>query len=350
MQNQALSSPSRQIGRTAHAPSLSDTAGHISVLLEESLDLLRPRPGGRYLDGTLGLAGHSAAIMERSGGMAMLCGLDRDPQAMKRAAQRLAPWGDRCRLFSLDYASFEQALDNMAWEQVDGVLLDLGVSSLQLDVPERGFSLHADGPLDMRMDMGSLPRPGLDPCYASAQTLVNRADFNTLKRLIAEYGEDPQAGRIARAIVDARDREPIKTTGRLADIVSKAYPAKWRATARNHPATRTFQALRMAVNDEMGQLERFLDAILPRLAPGGRLVIISFHSLEDRAVKQRFRLWSTDCLCPPHLPRCVCGHKAETLLLTRKPVVPGQQEAVRNPRCTSAKLRAVEKLREPVTA
>lgn len=319
------------------------TAEHHPVLLDEVLDALAPRPGGRYVDGTLGLAGHASALMERTGGEAWLCGLDRDPQARARAAERLAPWGDRCRLFASTFDRFADALDELGWDTADGFLLDLGVSSLQLDVAERGFSLHGDGPLDMRMDMGTLPRPGLAPQTASARTLVNRADYHTLKHLIEEYGEDPQAGRIAKAIVEARDRAPIETTAELADIVRMAYPAKWRTSARNHPATRTFQALRMAVNDELGQLERFLDAVLPRLAPGGRIAVISFHSLEDRAVKQRFRLWSTDCLCPPHLPRCVCGHKAEVRLVTRRPILPTREESIRNPRASSAKLRVAEK-------
>ncbi len=323
------------------APATAESASHAPVLLAECLDALQPRPGGRYLDGTLGLAGHASALMERANGQAWLCGLDRDPQALKRAGERLAPWGERCRLFALDHASFPQALDELGWNVVDGMLLDLGVSSLQLDVPERGFSLHADGPLNMRMDMSG---------DQSARQLVNRLDFDSLKRIIAEYGEEPMAGRIARAIVDERQREPIETTARLADIVFHAYPAKWRATARNHPATRTFQALRMAVNDEQGQLGRFLDAALARLAVGGRLAIITFHSLEDRMVKQRFRLWATDCLCPPHLPRCVCGHRAEVRVLTKKPIVPSPEEMARNPRSSSAKLRVAEKLPPAATA
>lgn len=327
------------------APTVTpDTAEHRSVLLEEVLDALAPRPGGRYVDGTLGLAGHASALMERTGGQTWLCGLDRDPQALKRASARLAPWGGRCRLFASTFDQFDAALDELGWDTADGFLLDLGVSSLQLDVAERGFSLHGDGPLDMRMDMGTLSRPGADPRSSSAKTLINRADLETLKHIIKEYGEDPQAGRIARAIVEARNRGPIETTAQLADIVYHAYPAKWRATGRNHPATRTFQAVRMAVNDELGQLERFLDAVLPRLAVGGRVAIIAFHSLEDRAVKQRFRRWSMDCLCPPHLPRCVCGHHAEVKVLTRKPCVPTQMEIARNPRAASAKLRVAEKL------
>ena len=329
------------------SPVTPQTAEHQPVLLDEALAALNPRAGGRYVDGTLGLAGHASALMERTGGEAWLCGLDRDPQARARAAERLAPWTGRCRITAATFDRFADALDELGWDAADGFLLDLGVSSLQLDVSERGFSLHADGPLDMRMDMGTLPPSG--QASRSARALVNQADFQTLKKLIEEYGEDPQAGRIARAIVEEREKSPIESTGRLADIVRMAYPAKWRARARNHPATRTFQALRMAVNDEMGQLERFLDAVLPRLAPGGRLVIISFHSLEDRAVKRRFRLWSTDCVCPPHLPRCVCGHRAEARLVTRRPVLPSHEEIARNPRAASAKLRAVEKM-PPKTA
>ncbi len=326
------------------SPVTAENARHVSVLLQEVLDALTPRPGGRYLDGTLGLAGHSSALMARAEGKALLCGLDRDPQALERAAERLAPYGERCRLFALEYASFGDALDALGWDTVDGALLDIGVSSLQLDVTNRGFSLHGDAPLDMRMDMGSLSSPDREPWTQSARTVVNMADVNTLRRVIETYGEDPQAPRIARAIVEARQKAPIETTGQLADIVWHAYPAKWRAEARNHPATRTFQAIRMVVNDELGQLERFLDAILPRLSVGGRLAIITFHSLEDRIVKQRFRQWSTDCLCPPHLPRCVCGHHAEVTLLTKKPIVPGKDELRINPRSGSAKLRVVEKL------
>ncbi len=329
----------------------AENAAHASVLLREAIAALAPRPGGRYLDGTLGLAGHASALLEEAGDGAELCGLDRDPQALARARARLVPFGGRCHLFALEYASFSAALDELGWDSVDGALLDLGVSSLQLDVAERGFSLHSDGPLDMRMDMGEALMNGRRreamPHTESARTFVNRADFPTLKRVIEEFGEDPQAGRIARAIVDARAVSPIETTGQLAEIVRLAYPPKWRATARNHPATRTFQAIRMAINDELGQLEHFLDEILDRLAPGGRLAIISFHSLEDRAVKQRFRRWSSDCVCPPHLPRCVCGHRAEVRLLSKKPVLPSREEMVLNPRAGSAKLRAAEKLSGP---
>ena len=236
---------------------------HISVLLNEAVDALAPKAGGRYLDGTVGMGGHSFAIMERTGGEGFLCGLDRDTQALELARIRLAPFGDRVHLVHTRYSEFEAALDGIGWDAVDGALIDIGVSSLQIDSAERGFSFSSDGPLDMRMDRDSEELP--------VSRLVNRAKLEDLKDIIERYGEDPQAGRIARAIVEARVRKPIETTGELAALVERAYPAAWRAKARNHPATRTFQALRMAVNDEIGELERFLDAILGRLKPGGRV-------------------------------------------------------------------------------
>ena len=262
---------------------------HISVLLNEAVDALAPKAGGRYLDGTVGMGGHSFAIMERTGGEGFLCGLDRDTQALELARIRLAPFGDRVHLVHTRYSEFEAALDGIGWDAVDGALIDIGVSSLQIDSAERGFSFSSDGPLDMRMDRDSEELP--------VSRLVNRAKLEDLKDIIERYGEDPQAGRIARAIVEARVRKPIETTGELAALVERAYPAAWRAKARNHPATRTFQALRMAVNDEIGELERFLDAILGRLKPGGRVAVISFHSLEDRVVKHRMKAWAQGCIC-----------------------------------------------------
>lgn len=310
-------------------------AAHIPVLLDEVLELLDPRPGGRYLDGTLGLAGHASAVLEKAGEGAELCGLDRDEQALELAKARLAPFGDRVHLFHQRYSEFEQALDALGWDGVDGALIDIGVSSMQIDNAGRGFSFHADGPLDMRMDAEA---------DESAWRLVNRERFEVLKDIIDRFGEEPMAGRIARAIVDARNAGTIETTLQLASIVERAYPAKWRATARNHPATRTFQALRMAVNDELGELERFMDAILPRIKPGGRLAVICFHSLEDRIVKHRLRYWAEGCRCPRHIPRCICGHLPEVRILTKKPVTAGALELARNPRASSAKLRAAEKV------
>ncbi len=320
--------------RAAAADGDGDGIGHIPVLLEKVLEFLKPKAGGRYLDGTLGLGGHARALLERAPD-ALLCGLDRDGAALERARERLAAFGERARLFHTPFSDFAAALDELGWNEVDGMLLDLGVSSMQLDTAERGFSFRADGPLDMRMDPAS-GRP-------SAHHLVNRERFDTLKQIIAELGEEPQAGRIARLIVEERQKSPIESTGRLAALVERAYPPAWRAKARNHPATRTFQALRMAVNDEPGELRRFLDAALPRLRVGGRLAVISFHSLEDRLVKQAMRAWAQGCICPRHVPRCICGHEPEALVLTKKPVCPDPEEVARNPRASSAKLRVAEK-------
>lgn len=308
---------------------------HIPVLLPQVLEALAPRPGGLYLDGTLGMAGHAEALLQAAP-EAQLCGLDRDAAALDLAGERLSPFGSRVRLFHLCYSHFDEALDELGWTELDGALIDIGVSSMQLDMDERGFSFHGDGPLDMRMDQ--------DSSLPSAWHLVNRERFETLRDCIARFGEDPQAGRIARAIVDARQKQPIDTTAQLADIVYRAYPPAWRAKARNHPATRTFQALRMAVNDEMGELERFLDKILGRLRVGGRLAVITFHSLEDREVKHRMRHWSEGCRCPRHVPRCVCGHVPEVHVLHKKPVVADAEELRVNPRAGSAKLRAAEKI------
>ena len=315
---------------------------HISVLLNEAVDALAPKAGGCYLDGTVGMGGHSFAIMERTGGEGFLCGLDRDTQALELARIRLAPFGDRVHLVHTRYSEFEAALDGIGWDAVDGALIDIGVSSLQIDSAERGFSFSSDGPLDMRMDRDSEELP--------VSRLVNRAKLEDLKDIIERYGEDPQAGRIARAIVEARVRKPIETTGELAALVERAYPAAWRAKARRHPATRTFQALRMAVNDELGELRRFLDNILAYLPIGGRLAIITFHSLEDRMVKQAMRHWAEGCRCPRHVPVCVCHHQPEVRILYKKPVTATPEELAVNPRSSSAKLRAVEKIAEATGA
>lgn len=319
---------------------------HIPVLMKETLAALQPvldagrdRPV-RILDGTLGMAGHSCAMLEAAP-MAELCALDRDEEALELARRRLEPFGDRVHTYHCRYSQFEEALDDLGWDKVDAVLLDIGVSSLQLDEAERGFSFYGDGPLDMRMDQHS--------GAPSAWHWVNRENFDRLKECIATLGEEPQAGRIARAIVDARQKSPIDTTAQLAALVEKAYPPAWRAKARRHPATRTFQALRMAVNDELGELRRFLDAILGRLSLGGRLAVISFHSLEDRMVKQTMRYWAEGCRCPRHVPVCVCHHVPEVEILYKKPVQADDDELAVNPRASSAKLRAVEKIAEAVS-
>ncbi|MDL2272673.1 16S rRNA (cytosine(1402)-N(4))-methyltransferase RsmH [Desulfovibrio sp. OttesenSCG-928-I05] len=310
---------------------------HVPVLLREVLECLAPKAGGLYLDGTLGLAGHAQAVLDAAPG-ARLLGLDRDEEALELAAARLAPYGDRARLAHGRFSDFEDRLDEIygTSAMLDGALVDIGVSSLQIDSPERGFSFMHDGPLDMRMDPGCGAAP--------ASRLVNQASFDVLKDLLEELGEEPQAGRIARAVIKAREREPITGTAQLAAIVEAAYPPKWRATSRNHPATRTFQALRLAVNDELGELKSFLTRIVPRLAVGGRLAVISFHSLEDRVVKNFLRAEATECICPPHIPLCVCGHKATLRVLTKKPLCASAEEVRANPRAGSAKLRAAEKL------
>lgn len=312
---------------------------HVSVLLEEVVAILAPKPGMRILDATVGLGGHIGGLLDAAKGDAWALGLDRDREALAEAARRLERFGDRVRLVRTRFSRFPEALGEAGWETVDAVILDAGMSSLQLDDPRRGFGFIADGPLDMRM--------GIEDGGESAESLVNRASFARLREIIREFGEDPQAGRIARAIVAAREEAAITTTGRLAQIVAAAYPAKWRATARQHPATRTFQALRMAVNEELRELEEFLRAIPDYLAPGGRVAVISFHSLEDRLVKRAFRFEATGCICPREQVVCVCGHKPRLRILTKKPLVPGEAEIAANSRARSAKLRAAERLGEP---
>lgn len=316
---------------------------HRPVLLDEVLEHLVRREGGRYLDGTLGLGGHSGAILEKAGAGrgsgAQLLGLDQDDEALELAKERLARFAQAAHFAKSRFADFEEHLDALGWDFLDGALVDLGVSSLQLDSPGRGFSFIHDGPLDMRMDRAS----GRE----SAAYVVNHYSVEELKTLIGEFGEEPQAGRIARAIVEARSAGPIERTLELARIVEAAYPAKWRATARNHPATRTFQALRLAVNSELEQLELFLERIVPRLRPGGRVAVISFHSLEDRMVKHFFKTAAQGCLCPPQVLECSCGHQAALALVTKKAVRPGEAEERANPRARSAKLRVAERTDKP---
>lgn len=281
------------------------------------------------------MGGHSLALMERAGQGAELAGLDRDAQALALAGERLAGMGDRAHLFHLPFSRFEEALDALGWETVDGAVLDLGVSSLQLDEAERGFSFIGDGPLDMRMD---------PDCGPSAADLVNTLKHGDLARIIRTWGEDPLAGKIASAILRARDKGAITRTLQLAEIVRLAYPPKMRHAARNHPATRTFQGLRIAVNRETEELDHYLKTIAGRLAPGARLAIISFHSLEDRAVKRAFLAAAKGCHCPPHQMHCTCDGVPSLKVLTRKPLIPSDDEMARNPRSRSAKLRVAERL------
>jgi len=305
-------------------------AGHIPVLLDQVLAWLNPQPGQVIVDGTVGAGGHAAAILERSAPDGRLLGLDVDPAALALARLRLAPYGRRVTLVQANYEQLHHVAPAHGFAAVHGILLDLGLSSHQLADPARGFSFQTDGPLDMRFD----PQGG-----RTAGDLVNRASLAELTRIIAVYGEEPQARRVAAAIVAHR---PLHTTGELAQVVSQAIGG--RRGRRIHPATRTFQALRIAVNDELGCLERGLCAARDLLAPGGRLVVIAFHSLEDRLVKHFFQREARDCLCPAGWPICTCGHQASLVVLTRKPVRPTPAEVEYNPRSRSARLRAARKL------
>ncbi|MEO8608346.1 MAG: 16S rRNA (cytosine(1402)-N(4))-methyltransferase RsmH [Chloroflexota bacterium] len=300
---------------------------HISVLLEPILEYLLP--AARIIDGTLGAGGHTAALLEHGAGAVL--GLDLDPMALGIACQTLSAFGERAHVVHASYATLIGQAHTLGWDSVDGILLDLGVSSMQLDVAERGFAFMQDGPLDMRFDpTGGRP---------SAADIVNTWDAAELADLFYKYGEDPQGRKLARIVTSGR---PYATTRELAADIERAIPR--RKGDKIHPATRAFQALRIAVNDELGVVERALPDAISLLKPGGRLAVISFHSLEDRIVKQTFKLESTDCICPPRTPMCICGHKARVKPLTKKPLIADDAEIARNPRSRSAKLRIVEKL------
>ncbi|MDD2309287.1 MAG: 16S rRNA (cytosine(1402)-N(4))-methyltransferase RsmH [Desulfuromonadaceae bacterium] len=306
---------------------------HLSVLPDEVVHYLALKPGGIYLDGTLGGGGHAALILEKAP-EALLIGIDRDQAALAAAGARLSAHGDRVRLVHGDFAAVAEHLGNLGVAALDGFILDLGVSSHQLDTRERGFSFQQDAPLDMRMDTSS---------GETAADLVNGLPEQELERIIAEYGEERWAKRIASFIVKERAESLITSTFRLVDIIKGAVPkAKW--DERIHPATRTFQALRIAVNSELESLERGMRSALDVLKPGGRGVIISFHSLEDRIVKHIFREYAEGCTCPRHLPVCACGKQPRVKVLTSRPVTAAEAEINDNPRARSAKLRAVEKL------
>ena len=275
-------------------------------------------------------------LMELTGGQARLLGLDRDEQALAKAGERLACYGDNVQLAHTSFQYFPRVVREAGLDLFDGVIADLGVSSLQLDSPDRGFSFLHDGPLDMRMDPGSGGEP--------ASGIVNNASYEHLRQLLWDYGEEPMAGRIARAIIKARENARIESTLELARIVAAAYPAKRRALSRNHPATKTFQALRLEVNQELREIEFFLERIVDYLRPGAHIAIISFHSLEDRIVKRAFRKESTGCLCPREYPLCQCGHEKKLRLPFRKPLIPGEEEMRANSRSRSAKLRVAERI------
>lgn len=307
---------------------------HIPVMLEEVLTALAIRPDGTYVDCTVGGGGHSAAICARLGPGGRLLALDQDPAAVAAAAERLAPFGDRVRLRRTNFERVAEVAQAEGLVPVDGILMDLGVSSPQLDTPERGFSYREDAPLDMRMDPD---RP------VSAADIVATASEEELARILREYGEERYARQIARAIVRTRERTPIRTTGQLAEVVRSALPGR-ALREPQHPARRTFQALRIAVNDELGALERGLKAALSILAPGGRLVVITFHSLEDRIVKRTFADWAKSCVCPPGTPVCICGRRPLVRPVGKQPWLPSEAEVAANPRARSAKLRVVERL------
>ncbi len=312
---------------------MAGTFSHQSVLLDESIDALHIRPDGIYVDGTAGGGGHSFAIASRLTD-GRLIAVDRDPDAVRAAGERLQPFGGRVTLVRENYMNLPSVLQSLGIPAVDGILLDLGVSSYQFDTPERGFSYQTDAPLDMRMS-----RSG-----PTAADLVNRTDYAGLVRILREYGEERFAPRIAARIVETREHKPIETTGELCDVIRESIPAAARRQGP-HPARRTFQALRIAVNGELDALGVLLDRALELLAPGGRLAIITFQSLEDRMVKQRFVSWAQGCICPPEFPVCVCGRHPQARVLFKKGVVPSQREQEQNPRSRSARLRAVEKLR-----
>ena len=307
----------------------------MSVLLRESVDALLPERGGVFVDCTAGGGGHSEEILKRLPPHSKLISLDRDDRAIERCRERLAPYGAASTVIKTNYSELAQVLDALEIEAINGILWDLGVSSVQLDEAERGFSYSCDAPLDMRMD-----RSG----GRTAADIVNTYSEDELRRVIRDWGEEAFASRIAAAIVEKRSVSPIETTSQLADIVASAIPAAARRKEKQHPAKRTFQAIRIEVNDELTIIEPSLEAAISRLAPGGRAAVITFHSLEDRIVKNTFKRLENPCTCPPDFPVCVCGKKPVVKLITRKPILPSQEELEDNPRARSAKLRVCEKL------
>ena len=305
---------------------------HKSVLLKECIDSLSIRPDGIYLDGTLGGAGHSLEIVQRLT-TGRLIGVDRDTTALKAARKRLEAYGDRVTLVHSNFSAIDEILDQLGIPGVDGMLFDLGVSSPQLDETDRGFSYMADAPLDMRMDQRNA---------LSAYEVVNDYSEENLSRILHEYGEERFARKIAHNICVSRQQAPIRTTGELIEIIKRSIPAKIRATG-GHPAKRTFQAIRIEVNQELTVLSESLDGMIDLLNDGGRLCVITFHSLEDRIVKNIFRKNEHPCTCPPEFPVCVCGKKSKGTVVTRKPILPGEEEMETNPRSKSAKLRVFER-------
>ena len=305
---------------------------HKSVLLYETVGSLNIKPGGIYVDGTLGGGGHAYEVCKRLGG-GRLIGIDQDADAIRAAGERLAPFKDKVTIVRSNYQNIENVLKELNIEKVDGIYLDLGVSSYQLDTASRGFTYREDAPLDMRMDQRN---------PTTAADIVNGYSEMELFHIIRDYGEDNFAKNIAKHIVKARAEKPIETTGELSEIIKAAIPAKVRATG-GHPAKRTFQAIRIELNHELDVLENSIDTMIRLLNPEGRLSIITVHSLEDRIVKTRFRTNENPCICPPDFPVCVCGRKSMGKVITRKPILPSKEELEENSRSKSAKLRVFER-------
>ncbi|WP_432627603.1 16S rRNA (cytosine(1402)-N(4))-methyltransferase RsmH [Brotaphodocola sp.] len=307
---------------------------HKSVLLEETIDSLMVKPDGIYVDGTLGGGGHASEVCRRLGEGGRLIGIDQDADAIRAASERLEPYGDHVTVVRSNYVNIAQILKDLGIEKVNGIYLDLGVSSYQLDTAERGFTYRDENaPLDMRMDQRNTK---------TAADIVNTYTESDLYRIIRDYGEDKFAKNIAKHIVKRREEKPIETAGELTEVIKAAIPMKVRATG-GHPAKRTFQAIRIELNQELEVLKNSIDTMIDLLAPGGRLSIITFHSLEDRIVKNRFRTNENPCICPPEFPVCMCGKKSKGKVVTRKPILPSDTEMEENPRAKSAKLRVFER-------
>lgn len=307
---------------------------HVTVLLQEAVEALQVKQGGVYLDGTLGGGGHTEAILRQSGPDGVVYGIDRDWDALRAAGERLAAFGERLKPLHGNFHDAKALLAAQGVAQLDGVVLDLGVSSFQFDEGERGFSFQEDAYLDMRMDQS---------CGRTAADLCNTLTQEELTRIIRDYGEERWAARIAAFILQAREKKPVETTGELVSIIKAAIPKGARRDGP-HPARRTFQALRIAVNDELEPLSQALEELVSLLAPGGRLAVITFHSLEDRIVKQTFKRLQNPCTCPPKAPVCTCGKLPVAQVVTRKPILPSLAEVEQNPRSRSAKLRVAQKL------
>nr|WP_177296170.1 16S rRNA (cytosine(1402)-N(4))-methyltransferase RsmH [uncultured Blautia sp.] len=310
---------------------------HKSVLLEETIEGLRVKPDGIYVDGTLGGAGHASEVCRRLSARGRFIGIDQDQDAIVAASERLAAYGDKVTIIRSNYCYMANELKNLGIHQADGILLDLGVSSYQLDNEERGFTYRVDAPLDMRMDQRQ---------SRTAADIINGYDEKELYRIIRDYGEDKFAKNIARHIVAARQEKPVETTGELTEIIRRAIPMKIQASG-GHPAKRTFQAVRIELNRELDVLRDSLDGMIDMLGDGGRLCVITFHSLEDRIVKTIFRKNENPCTCPPDFPVCICGKKSKGKVITRKPILPGTEELEENSRAKSAKLRIFERRLQP---